>query len=154
MPFWGHARAAGMEMFTFGRRLPALVGTPREIGEFGLHLQCPWRIRTADVILVGSGDLFVPADATLDYDEYDWDEHESLRDARLAALVPDDGDVPVVSAVEGDNVGGARIALGEAMALELFPNDSDDGEYGEYWRLLPYDAAHFVVSASGASWGG
>jgi hypothetical protein len=149
-PLWGRARAADMEMFAFGNRVRATLGGPREVGEYMLHVQCPWRVRTYDQLIVGSDDLFSPADDVDDAD-FDWDvEGKSRRDRELTELfTPWDADPPLVEGVTADELGGAVIALDNGMTLELFPAESGDGEGEELWRLLPADDDHFVVTTAG-----
>ena len=52
--------AAGMKNFQFGeiRPHPSGKGT---IGEFALHVQCPWRLVTATQVITGSADYYEPA---------------------------------------------------------------------------------------------
>ena len=43
---WACGRAADMATFQFGGPRPVVdfYGRPREVGEYALHVQCPWRI--------------------------------------------------------------------------------------------------------------
>ena len=151
-PLWGRARAADMEMFSFGDPVQATVGKKRIVGTFALHVECPWRLRTEETMIVGSQDLLVPADDDVDLGDYDWDEHESRRDRIMGALFPADGsDCPRVLAVEGDALGGARITLDNGMTLEIWPADTDTNECAEHWRFFRNtdESPHFVVTTAG-----
>ena len=56
--------------------------------------------------------------------------------------------LPRVESVVADTCGGVRVALAGGFALEVFPDDSLDGER---WRLLQPGAraAPFVVNGAG-----
>jgi hypothetical protein len=53
--------AAAMKNFQFGgiRPHPSGKGT---VGQYALHLQCPWRIIATDGIVTGSSDYYEPAE--------------------------------------------------------------------------------------------
>jgi len=55
-PLWECNRAGDMAMFQFGARrmMPSPRGVMREVGEYALHLQCPWRIRNGDKIIMAA----------------------------------------------------------------------------------------------------
>ena len=57
---WTCRRASDMAMFHVGsrRHVRTFKGEPAEIGEYALHVQCPWRIVRNDSIVVASGDLY------------------------------------------------------------------------------------------------
>jgi hypothetical protein len=79
------ARDAGsMKNFQFGtiRRDPS---GERTIGDFALHVQCPWRFVTTTGILTGSADYYEPA---VQGEEVTPDDHRSgnLQRIRLQEL--------------------------------------------------------------------
>ncbi len=100
-------RAANMECIKFGI-LYGLdrKGIERQIGEFGLHLQCPWRITKDNILLVGSDDLFKQPDETAEYDEnFDWDlQMGNLRDVQMANFL--NSGKYIVESVNADDFGG------------------------------------------------
>ena len=62
-------RAANMECLKFGHLLTDDKGNNQiNIGEFGLHLQCPWRLTNDNQILLADSDLFEQPDEKADYD--------------------------------------------------------------------------------------
>jgi hypothetical protein len=146
-------RAADMRIFQFGPIRTVRKGT---VGEYALHIQCPWRIEGPAGIVTGRLDLWDPADEgeDIDWDTWDYDRNENLQDRRLGALLG--GEDPetrsfvnrtghlVVEAVEADDCGGAVIGLSGGYRLVLFPA----GACGEDWRILRPDAGepHFVVA--------
>jgi len=134
-------RAVDMRMFHFGTMRTVEGGA---VGEYALHVQCPWRIETADQIVTGRHDLFKPAEETedFDWDSWDWDGNETLQDKLVAEFLTHV--CPVVESVATDAHGGARLQLSRGYSLVLFPADSQ----GEDWRFFrpQQDGEHFVVS--------
>jgi hypothetical protein len=149
---WRCLRAADMAMFDFGKRRASLDfwGNPREVGDLALHVQCAWRITQDDRVLVGSNDLYYPAD----YDEnnarspeFDWERDPNRRDKLLASMFENGTKEFLVQKVEVGLAGSLHIALSGNLFLEVFPNDSLTGEH---WRLFePDKKGHFVVTGSG-----
>ena len=125
LPLWRIGRA-GIVWFQFGDRrvVPAVRGGSKEVGEFALHLGCPWR-------LVGSdGELLASDDSDLDV---------------LAKLASP----PFLCSTVRSCEGGAFVlgfAGGERLHVE-----PDDLECEEYWRLFqPYSGEpHLVVGPAG-----
>lgn len=144
----GAYRAGGMAMFSFGElRMVETPRGPKPTAEYALHPQCAWRITAGDSVLIGSSDLYAPADGREDLTDFDWDKPMA---SRLDMLMGDllDGDSGLV--VESFNFGRAgaiSIALGRDRHLEVFPNDSIGDEY---WRLFRPGTAyrHLVFGAS------
>ncbi len=137
-------RAASMRVLHFGRVSEVEGGT---VGEYALHLRCPWRIEGPGGILTGSGDLGQPGlgidtqDAAFSWLEWDY-EQGNLQDERLEDLLggydpstgsaENRGDRLQVVSVASDPAGGIRLWLQDAWLLSAFP----DGSVGEQWRLL------------------
>lgn len=142
--------AASMRGFHFGRMREVPGGT---VGEYALHIQCPWRMEGPNGIVTGSSDLWEPAydDPDIDWDTWDYDAYGgNLQDRRLAELLGgydpatrslvNQTDILMVESVSADTYGGLGITLSGGYELVLFPA----GTAGEDWRLLP---SHFVVSS-------
>ena len=149
---WGCARAVNMVMFDFGERRQSVTfkGTPREVGEYALHVSCRWRIVRKDRVVVGSRDISYPAgysDGDEIPEEFDWDRDRSLLDGLLDLFFEGDAKAYPVRSVEVGLAGGLRIVLSDDFCLELFP---DNSEPCEHWRLFIPDAhqPHFVVSGA------
>jgi hypothetical protein len=139
-----------MKNFQFGaiRPHPSGKGT---VGSFALHIQCPWRIVTADRIITGSADYYEPpADGT----DVNQDDHlqGNLQRVRLRELLGgydpktksfvNEQNRLAVEAVHADRYGGISLILAGGFRLEVFPNGSD----AEDWRFFsPDDNNHFVV---------
>jgi hypothetical protein len=146
-------RATNMECFKFGIFYQLdRKGIQRQVGEFDIHLQCPWRITKDDTILVGSDDLTEQPDETAKYDEnFDWDvQGGNLRDIKLEKFL--NSDKYVVESVVVDNFGGFELFFNNNTRLTVFPTLSCKSEYSEYWRLLDHrdeNKNHFVVGSLG-----
>ena len=146
-------RAANMECLKFGHLLETnKSGKQIQIGEFALHLQCPWRFTNEAKILIGSLDLYEPVDENAEYDEhFDWDRpNENLRDFKLLELITTQ-DLTTVSVV-ADSFGGLEISFINSIRLSIFPAYSKVDQYSEHWRLLTNKATnknHFVVGGFG-----
>jgi hypothetical protein len=152
---WSIARrAASMANFHFGK---ITYGEERSYGQFGLHLQCPWRLEHSGSVFVGASDLWEAADQDdeIDWSSWDYEENENLRDSRLQALLggtcPATGSsqnetgLLVVESAIVDSLGDVRLSLSGGYSLVIFP----DGLVGEQWRLLPSpEGEHFVYSRS------
>jgi hypothetical protein len=158
IPLWESHRAADMQMFDFGQTMTTTSqfgprkGTVREVHEYSLHLQCAWRICGPTGILVGSSDYNYcsgpdPFDTT-----DDWKRDvagASRRDQQIRSWLV--GAPYIVERVRADVYAGFSMELAGGFVLDVFPDDSLDGEYSEHWRLLrPADPSpHFVVSGNG-----
>jgi|SRR5687767_6738852 len=141
-----------------GRRRKNKKGT---VGDFALHIQCPWRLENSDGIITGRGDLYRSAetgeyfDAELDDDSF-YKHGKNLQDRKMGELLQ--GIEPVtdsymnvtnfliVEKTEADNFGEATIYLSGGYRLRIFPSSST----GEHWRLFQgaTDEKHFVVEGS------
>lgn len=151
MPLWAAGRAADLAWFHFGQRrmVNDFRGNPKEVGEFALHLQCAWRFVQGDKVIVASRDLYYPAGPTTpEFPEgFKWDVQGANRmDERLKQFF-ETADLFVVH-VEAGRAGTFQLFLGSEVVLQVFPDDSFDGEH---WRLFrPYlDEPHFVVNGTG-----
>ncbi len=124
-PLWKVGRAS-IVWFQFGSRrtVQTARGGAKDVGEFTLHLDCPWELIGPDGELLAS------------------DESEPEVLAGLAAS-------PLLCSGIRAGVGGAFelvFAVGERLHVE-----ADNRECEEYWRFFsPYsDQPHFVVGAAG-----
>jgi hypothetical protein len=151
---WRCTRAADLAAFQFGERRASTTykGEPCEIGEYALHVQCGWRITQNEKVVVASRDLYYPAD----YDEnrefpanFNWDiQGGNRRDRLIQEFFQNVTRSYLVESAEAGNAGALRLVLEQDLSLEVFPDDSFDGEH---WRLFEpdMDRPHFVVSGAG-----
>lgn len=142
------SRVGGMAIFSFGEeRMVETRRGPKPTAEYALHPQCSWRITAGDAVLIGSSDLYEPADGREDLTDFDWDQPMASRlDVLMRNLLDGDSGL-VVESFNFGRAGSISIALGQDRHLEVFPNNSL-GE--EYWRLFRPGTAyrHLVFGAS------
>lgn len=137
LPLTRTTRAADIECLKFG----AIYRTDNDgsvynIGEFALHLSCPWRLTNDTQILVGSDDLYQQADETADYNEdFDYDVNANLRDVKLDKLIIENK--LIVASVDADGFGGIEIYFGNKIKLTVFPVLSSKSD-NEYWRIIDF----------------
>jgi hypothetical protein len=126
LPLWAVGRAGSLEWFQFGTRriVPTTRNGSKEVGEYALHLDCPWR-------LVGPDGLVVATDDS---------EAELLAQVVSPPLV--------CAAVCGSEDGGAGLRFAGGWLLEVAPGAPD---HLEFWRLFRTGTGepHFVVGAAG-----
>jgi len=146
-------RAADLRNFQFGQVREVEGGT---VGEFALHIQCPWRIEGPLGIVTGHCDLWEPVqpDDRVDPATWAYKQSENLQDARVHALLGghdsntrtavNERDQLVVEAVHADDCGGAALRLSGGYRLVLFPA----GTRSEDWRIFRPngDQPHFVIA--------
>lgn len=125
LPLWRVGRS-GMVWFQFGERriIPTARGRSKEVGEFALHLSCPWR-------LVGPDDELLAGD-------------ESAAEV-LAGLASPPLLCSMARVLEGEDF---ELGFDGGERLHVEPEDMG---FDEYWRLLrPYSGEpHFVVGPAG-----
>src|SRR4030095_13034377 len=151
---WTCRRAADMATFQFGahKQVRTFKGEAAEVGEYALHVQCPWRIIRDETILVGSGDLYYPADdfsADGIPNNFNWDRDPNRRDHLLGVLFESGTREFMVEAVDLGKAGTLRIDFEKGFRLELFPSDSSDDEH---WRLFGIDDDRPTLVVEGPSW--
>ena len=148
MPLWSLGRAADLAWFEFGSRrtVKDWKGKEKEVGDYALHVQCPWRIRLGDSIVVGRGDIFCTPEETSEPTPADFDWQKANRfDRVVLELFQNESRQFTVRAVESGGAGSLTIELEDGYQLEIFPHDS---ESDEHWRFFQpqTEEPHFVVS--------
>ncbi len=145
---WASRRAADMSTFQFGARIKTkdFYDRPSEVGEHALHVQCPWRIVQGVQLVVGSGDLYYPANCDGSEplpSDFEWDRMPNRRDRLLGELFDGDREF-VVQKIETSVLASFRLVFHGGMLLEVFPDDSLPHEH---WRLLNLmtDGVDFVA---------
>jgi hypothetical protein len=97
---------------------------------FTLGLDCPWRIRRAGLIVVGSDDYYEKADGNADPSWEPGMPSGHLQNQKLVELLGELKEARVITthpgfvvkAVDLDECGGMRIGLEPDCILEVFPN--------------------------------
>jgi len=141
-PLTAARRVADMRTFQFGTLRPVDRGS---VGEFALHVQCPWRIEGPEGIVTGRLDLWEPVENIAPFDEnWNYEESPNLQDARLERWLAENDGFLVVKGVDADEFGGAAISFDRGFVLRMFPA----GTRTEDWRLFrpKTGAAHLVIS--------
>ncbi len=142
LPLTAVRRAADMRTFQFGALRPVDRGS---VGDFALHVQCPWRVEGPDGIVTGRLDLWEPVEDNAPCDEnWDYEKSPNLQDARLEEWLATNELSLLVKSVDADEFGGVVIGFPHGFVLRLFPA----GTRGEDWRLFQpkTDAPQLVVS--------
>lgn len=137
LPLTRTTRAANMECLKFGTYLKTFSDNEAyNIGQYGIHLQCSWRITNDNEIIVANDDLYEPINEDAEYDEnFDWDLiMGNLRDIKMERLISEN-ELYVISA-QADVFGGLEIHFENSMKLTVFPNATRKSDYTEYWRLM------------------
>jgi hypothetical protein len=131
---WGATRASEMQVFSFGGRIWRSNRRNQRVavGEFALHLQCPWRLSRLSRILIGSDDWYR-------------NREENPTNVLLKLIE----DTPRVITIAADDFGGFHLEFDRQLRLEVFPAHSERGEYSEHWRLLRGRRHDFVVTGEG-----
>jgi hypothetical protein len=145
------ARAAAMRTIQFGAVRDYKSGC---VGEYALHIQCPWRLENYTGIITGSDDLYRPFDENKELnDDFDWEHDDNLQDHLLRQLlngydertrqIVNSTSLLVVGAVEADLTGGFCLKLSGGYRLVVFPTGTRD----EAWRIFRpgSEEEHFVV---------
>jgi hypothetical protein len=141
----GLARNAGaMKVLHFGNIRPHPSGKGN-VGDYALHIQCPWRIVSSEAIVTGSKDLAEPPEAM---PNFDWNSalHEkdgNLQNKRLGELMGgydtstrsyvNNAELLVVTEAQADCYSSVRVRLSPNYYIEVLPCGSSEGED---WRWL------------------
>lgn len=146
--------AADMKNFQFGALRPHPSGRGT-LGEYALHIQCPWRLTQIGHIVTGSEDYYQPEETDKEVDLEDW-RAGNLQRKRLGEVLQsfdsatrswvNGTDELVVESVAADDFGGFELILSGDFRVQVFPC----GSRGEYWRFFEPggDGPHLVVKDS------
>ena len=133
--FWGISRESDLLSLEFGDRREV---DGRTFGTYTLQVAAAWRIANSTTILVGSGDLFTPADSDAELESFDWDaEGASWWDVRMQEVSHLLESPILVSTFMADSYGGVRLVCTGGVEVELFTNSSPAPHVeSEFWRLV------------------
>ena len=113
------------------RRTVTAHGRTKEVGEFALQVQCSWRIRRGDQVVVGCRDLYYPpeeSDSPMDDFRLGRSGGQQARHTYCGAFRNETRQF-LVRKVEVCEVGGFTIIFDEEYALDFFPDDSLSDEH-------------------------
>jgi len=145
LPFRHIGRATNLLWLHFGdlHEVPRWRGGTKVVGDWAVHVQCPWRLIQRGQILVGYHDFYYTPDG--DTPE-DWDVVGKTRfDIAASTICAEFAKTPpVVASVQVDDVGGFSVHFIGEFRLDVFPDESDDTS--EHWRIFQpsVDSKHFV----------
>jgi hypothetical protein len=143
-------RAADMLWLCFRR--PILITAPtgtKEVSEYALHIQCPWRFIKDDALILGARDIYDPDNTAYDSDpEWNWDEFD--RDISeqsvffVNAMKMKEHLLPLnVKNIILNGRGDLKIEFNKNVVFELFITGL---RRYEYWRFIDFNRdSHFVV---------
>lgn len=141
LPMWRANIMAGILGLAFGNRYPEKLrsGGMGESGDFGLHVQCAWRVAREDEVISGYAEyMAIDEDDSPTYAAF----YKTLRSAFAES--------PKVEAVTSVRAGAFSLRLEGGLYIKVFPSASDDGNpNSEFWRLMPRKQPHFVVCPRG-----
>lgn len=114
------------------------------VGDFALHIQCPWRIENNTGIITGRADLWEPLERSPEFSYDDWDyEDGNIQDQRIDQFLSANTEL-FVESLSIESHGSFTLALSGGYKLMVFPS----GSTGEDWRFFRPGSgeSHLVVS--------
>jgi hypothetical protein len=159
MPLLDMGRAGNLVWVHFGverQIVSELTGKTKSVGDYALHIQCPWRLMKDSKVRVGYSDLGQPASSPeLDGREQDGvvdlSEHTAIDEA-IPMIRQDLAQTRIlVSHVQMSDVGDLRFVLTDQWELSVFVAT---GRASEQWRLFQpgQDVLHLVQTGSRLDW--
>ena len=140
------SRSSNMECLKFGIKRNK---KNQNIGKFGLHIQTNWRIINRERILVGNNDLYEPNSERQSELDFDY-ENGNLRDEKLKDILS--SEKLIITKILADKIGGLNIEFKNKTELQIFPTNSSESEYNEFWRLIDNrktESKHLVARMKG-----
>jgi hypothetical protein len=137
LPLWSIGKAGSfITWFAFGnnrRTVVRLNGKKKVVSEFSLHVQCAWRIRSKNKIIIASSE--------------DQEENQFYKTVKTFLKHQNQGLI-LVTGIKVDEIGNLSIALNHDSFLEVFPNSIGNTEF---WRFFkPYsEESHLFFTANG-----
>jgi hypothetical protein len=145
--------ASDMKVFHFGKVSPHKSGRGT-VGQYALHVQCPWRIVTDNGVITGKSDRFIEPsdDGEIDLEDARGGTLQAVRICELLGGFDAETNSHVnqtrglfVRSVENDVHGGLAISFEQSLSLEVFPDISA----GEEWRFIECQGKRDVVLECG-----
>lgn len=139
--------AADMLWVQFGdlQKVTTRAGLEGSVGEWALHLQCPWRIMEESTVVLASSDFYYDADSgeTHNWGPDDVSVFDRNAERLNARLESHDIDVLEIRTTAG---GAFEIQLSEKLSLSVMPVNSQIGPKIESWRIFKPSSldSHFV----------
>jgi hypothetical protein len=154
LPLWGLGRAVDLTWFEFGSRrtVKGWKGVEKEVGDYALHVQCAWRITLGDKIVTGRGDIFCTPQETDEPrpPDFDWEKGNRF-DRVVEQFLQNESRRLTVQGVRACGAGSVTIELEDGYRLEVFPQDSENGEHWRFFQPFAREP-HLVFSGKGLHW--
>jgi hypothetical protein len=149
LPFRRIGRASNLVWLQFGElhETSDRHGGTKVVGDWVVHIGCPWRLVRHNRILVGYRDFYYTPDGDA---LEDWDVVGKTRFDFIASTLCGEfaKTPPLAVAVQPDDVGGFCVRLRDDYRVDVFPDESD--ETCEHWRIFQPGVCgkHFVFHES------
>lgn len=144
-------RAHDLTWLNFGEELERVdrKGVKRVYGEFSLNIQCDWRMARGSEIIIASKDIYSSKSKHDEKAEFNWEVFGSNKFDERASVFNHFFQNPlIVKEIEADELGSLKISFGDGTVLEVFPDESSDGN--EFWRFINRNnQQHMVISGAG-----
>ena len=157
LPLWDAGKVMDMLWLQFGAKCdaPTEEDSSRQLGEYVLHVQSPWRLSGTAGVIAGRSDVYDPADPELGPETFHRDQPgHAVADVQLHRWVDASRlSPPLVQSIIVDRCGGFVLELQGEQALEVFPDSCAANESREEWRLFSANdkLPHFVYTNHGRS---
>src|SRR5258708_6472925 len=144
LPLWSIGRGGNFLVWvSFGhdRRKIFLKNEKKKVvSEYSLHVQCAWRLRHQNKIMIASSDRY--------YLSKDAQEDNNFDQRITNFLNNQDLSLKIITPIAVDESGNLDITLDQEYSLDIFPDSSINTEY---WRIFkPYSVEnHFVFTNDG-----
>lgn len=121
------------------------------IAEYSFHIQTHWRFVRNQEILLGSRDIYLPQDASLDNGYYDFEVQSTQKELTATSSIFDVAmqdfqkhfKDAIVQSIDINALGDLRIVFTNGICFETF---TPSVRKEEFWRFLnAYDEEHIVV---------
>lgn len=151
MEFMSAAKGTQLSKLARAAAMGSAVLKSEDDKEYILHIQCAFRFRTAEEVLIGNLDMFEPTRAmedspSFDWNTFDWDVQGFNRYDEWALQWKKEGHQVAVEAMEISDFGDLTIRFSGGLILEVFANNAQN----ECWRFFERHAKeHLVVTAQG-----
>jgi hypothetical protein len=118
----------------------------KKVGDWAIHIQCPWRLIHRGTIILSWRDMHYNPDGKT---SYDWNKGGENRFDFLVQKINDEiglEKMKVTSIIVGE-VGSFSLLIGNEYTVDVFPDEINTDEYSEYWRLFQpkLEKDHFIV---------
>jgi hypothetical protein len=120
-------------------------GNNRQVGEWALHLQCPWRFVQFGDLVLASSDFYYDAETGEKLDRDSDQESVFHRNMKRLNLLIESGEI-VVSIVQSSEAGAFDLIFDRDLKLSVMPVESGGEKCGESWRFFQpsLKTPHFV----------